>query len=370
MSTVALVLLSYRPDQPSGIDRSIGALAKGLRELGHTPLVLTAGPAGPLDHLEPGLVRLSSVTLPHPATNADVLAALADPAPVVAEVRSVLAEHGAEAVCWGDTLWGLGYLSPAPAEVTTALMVHKIRPSEEQRWQNALAAADVVCPASDYLADGGSAAGLDTSRWRPVLNALHTLITPPTADQRAKLRETGPVRIVSRADPAKGLAELLWALPSDWNRPVELVLAEAGFELQTGGQARTLAACQEVAARRPGLVSILPALGWADVPDFFAGAAATVISTQVPETFCFTAAEALSAGTPVVGVDLGNVPLLAGEAGRYAPLEAGPGALWRAVAELLADPDEYGRASATAPGRITRFTPEKSARALLDALGL
>ncbi|MFJ9446431.1 glycosyltransferase family 4 protein [Kitasatospora sp. NPDC101235] len=370
MSTVALALLSYRPDQPSGIDRSVGALAKGLRELGHTPLVLAAGPAGPLDHLEPGLVRLSSVTLPHPATNADVLAALGDPAPVVAEVRSVLAEHGADAVCWADTLWGLGYLSPAPARVTTALMVHKIRPGAEQRWKDALASADVVCPASDYLADGGSAAGLDTSCWRPVLNALHTLITPPTAQERAKLRESGPVRLVSRADPAKGLAELLRALPPDWDRPVELVLAEAGFELQAGGQARTLAACREVEARRPDLVSILPALGWADVPAFFAGAAATVIATQVPETFCFTAAEALSVGTPVVGVDLGNVPLLAGEAGRYAPLEAGPTALWSAAAELLDNAGQYERASAAAPGRVARFTPEKSARQLLDALGL
>ncbi|WP_316527567.1 glycosyltransferase family 4 protein [Kitasatospora brasiliensis] len=364
---IALCLLSYRPDQPSGIDRSVGALVEGLRALGHTPLVLAAGPPG---DREPGLIRLKSVVLPHPATNADVLSALADPRPVVEEVGGILAEHQVDAACWGDTLWGLGYLAPAPDGVTTALMVHKIRPSGEDRWRRALAAADVVCPASDYLADGGAEAGLDTSRWTTVPNALHTLIPPTSAERREHLRGTGPVRIVSRADPAKGLAELMEALPDTWTRPVEVVLAEAGFELQPGGQQRTLAACRRVEAARPGLVRILPPLGWNEVPGFFAGGAATVISTRVPETFCFTAAEALSVGTPVVGFDLGNVPRLAGPAGRTVPLDAGPGALWELLANLLADPDGYRRAATAAPGRIDRFTPEKSARALLDALGL
>ncbi|GAA4981443.1 glycosyltransferase family 4 protein [Kitasatospora paranensis] len=368
MSTVALCLLSYRLDQPSGIDRSIGALVEGLRRLGHTPLVLAAGPAP--HRPEPGVIRLKSVSLPQPATNADVLAALADPGPVVEEVRGILADCRVDAACWGDTLWGLGYLDPAPDGVTTALMVHKIRPSGEDRWQRALTAAGVVCPASDYLADSGAAAGLDTSCWVTVSNALHTLLPPPPAGEREELREAGPVRIVSRADRAKGLAELLDALPDDWGRPVELVLAEAGFELQPGGQAQTLAACRAVAARRPDVVSILPALGWCEVPGFFAGAAATVIATRVPETFCFTAAEALSVGTPVVGFNLGNVPLLARAAGRTVPLDAGPQALWSALGGLLADPDRYRQASSAAPRQVARFTPERSARALLNALGL
>ncbi|MGW4694074.1 glycosyltransferase family 4 protein [Kitasatospora cineracea] len=367
---IALCLLSYRPDQPSGIDRSFGALARGLRALGHEPLVLAAGPAGSLDDREPGLIRLKSVVLPHPATNADVLAALADPAPVVEEVSAVLAEQQVDAVCWGDTLWGLGYLSPAPGGVKSALMVHKIRPGAEDRWQRALAAADVVCPASDYLADCGVQAGLDTASWVTVPNALHTLLPPVPDGRRELLRTAGPVRIVSRADPAKGLAELLEALPAAWDRPVEVVLAEAGFELQPGGQQRTLQACRAAAARRPELVRIRPALGWSEVPEFFAGAAATVISTRVPETFCFTAAEALSVGTPVVGFDLGNVPRLAGPAGRTAALEDGPGALWEQLADLLADEAGYRRASAAAPGRVERFTPAESARALLAALGL
>jgi len=369
VSTIAFVLLSYRPDQPSGIDRSVGALVAGLRQLGHEPLVLAAGPA-PADGAEQGVIRLASITLPQPATNADVLAALADPAPAVAEVRRILAAHRADAVCWADTLWGLGYLAPAPDGVATALMVHKIRPSGEERWQHALAAADVVCPASDYLADGAAAAGLDTTGWVTVPNALHTLAAPTEAGGREKLRQAGPVRIVSRADPAKGLAELLDALPADWQRPVELVLAQADFELQPGGQARTLAACRAAQARRRDVVTILPALAWSAVPGFFADGAATVISTKVPETFCFTAAEALGVGTPVVGFDVGNVPRLTGAAGRTVPLEAGPGALWSAVAELLADRDAYHRASTAAPARVERFTPEKSARALLGALGL
>ena len=107
MSTVAFVLLSYRPDFPAGIERSIAALAEGVRRLGHSPLIVAGGPAAPGDAREPSLVRLNSVSLPWPATARDVEAALADPGPVVDEVQTVLAAHRAAAACWAEPLWGL-----------------------------------------------------------------------------------------------------------------------------------------------------------------------------------------------------------------------------------------------------------------------
>lgn len=176
MCVIAFCLLSYRPDHPSGIERSIAALVDGVRQLGHTPLVIAAGPATATDHREPGLLRLDSVRLPRPATNDDVLAALtADPGRMSREVDKILRDHQADLVCWADTLWGLGFLSPAPAATTTALMVHKIRPPAERRWRDALAAADLVCPASDYLMDEATRSGLDTRRWVTVPNtALST----------------------------------------------------------------------------------------------------------------------------------------------------------------------------------------------------
>lgn len=64
MTVVVFCLLTYRPDHPSGIERSIAALAAGLRGLGHTVAIIAAGPAEPTDAVESGLVRLTSVRLP------------------------------------------------------------------------------------------------------------------------------------------------------------------------------------------------------------------------------------------------------------------------------------------------------------------
>jgi iron(II)-dependent oxidoreductase len=332
-------------------------------------VILAAGPAGPEDGKEPGLIRLESVTLPRPTLNGDVLAALAEPGPVVDEVRAILAERGADAACWADTLWGLGYLNPVPDGVVSALMVHKIRPRGESRWHQALAAVDVVCPASAYLADEGGQAGLDTRNWATVPNALLTDPAPVPYDSRELLRTQGPVRIVSRVEPAKGLAELLTAIPPDWDRPVELVLAEADFEFWPGMQRDVIAACRIEAVRRPGLVTILPALGWREVPPYLAGACATIISSIEPETFCHTAAEALSVGTPVVTFDIGNVPRMAGQAGRIVSgLHAKD--LWASLQDLLHNHDSYHAASIAAPGQITDFTPHRAATTLLTALDL
>jgi iron(II)-dependent oxidoreductase len=370
VSLIAFCLLTYRPDHPSGIERSIAALVEGVRELGHTPLVIAAGPVTDTDHREPALVRLESVRLPRPATNDDVLAALADPGLVAVEVAKILRARRADLVCWADTLWGLGYLSPAPTGITTALMVHKIRPVAEQRWRNALAAADIVCPASDYLLDDATCTGLDTRRWVTVPNTLLEVGTPPPPPKREQQRRHGPVRVAARVEPAKGLVELLAGLPHTWRRPVELVLAEADFEFWPGMQRDVLTECRAIAQRHAEVVSILPALPWRGVPPFLGGAAATVISSTEPETFCHTAAEALSVGTPVVTYDLGNVPRLAGEAGRAVPLRAGPTALWTALDDLMSDHLAYHAASRAAPGRVAALRPAPAARTLLDAAGI
>lgn len=372
MNTIAFCMLTYRPDHPSGIERSIAAVADGVRALGHTAVMIAAGPACDGDDREPGLIRLDSVQLPRPATNDDIVTALADPGAVSVEVEKILREHNVDLVCWGDTLWGLGHLSPAPAGTTTALMAHKVRPSGEKRWQDALAAADLVFPASDFIHDDARAAGLDVSTWTTVPNTLLVHATPPKAEQREQQRLTAPIRIVSRVEPAKGLVELLTEIPEDWSRPVELVLASADFEFWAGMQDDVLEGCAEQAARRPDVISIRPQLSWRDVPPYLAGAAATVISSTEPETFCHTAAEALSGGTPVITFDLGNVPRLVDRdaAGRTVALHEGAAGLWAALAELLDDHDAYHAASRAAPGRVAHLTPIHAAERLLGATNL
>ncbi|MEV6987436.1 glycosyltransferase family 4 protein [Sphaerisporangium sp. NPDC051017] len=374
MTTIAFCLLTYRPDHPSGIERSIAALTIGLRQLGHTVLILTSSPAasGPSADAEasedPDLIRLTSVRLPQPAHNDDVLAALADPGPVVAEVRAILADRAVDIACWGAPVWGLGYLDPAPPGVRTALMAHnEIRPRSADTWRLALQAADVVLPASPYLVEAATRAGWDSSAWRVVPNAVLVRPDPVGYDERERLRCHGPLRTVSRAVADKGHPELLEALPDTWRRPVELVLARADFEFVRGEAEEALAACRRQQQRRPDVVRLLPALPWARVPSFFAEAAVTVICSTSPETFSHTAAEALSAGTPLITYDLGYVPTLAGPAGRAVPVEAGFPALWEELAALLGDHDAYHAASAAAPARIDPHTPLKAAQAFLTA---
>jgi iron(II)-dependent oxidoreductase len=180
----------------------------------------------------------------------------------------------------------------------------------------------------------------------------------------------GPLRLVSRAVPVKGQGAFLAAMPSWWDRPVEVVLAEADFEFERGETARALAECRAQQDRRPDVVRLLPALPWRQVPAFLAGAALTPLTTLEPETFSFVAAESLSAGTPVAAFSLGYVPDLAGPAGVIIPFSGGMPALWEAIANLLADHDAYHAAAQAAPGRLAGHQPEDAAAVFLSATAL
>ncbi|MDT0307650.1 glycosyltransferase family 4 protein [Streptomyces sp. DSM 44917] len=364
---IAFVLLTHNPDEPAGIERSLASLAQGLRELGHRTVIIAAGPATPED--DPDLLRLKTLTLPRPALEDDLHALLADPEPARAEVRRLLAAHRAELVCWTDAVWGLGYLNPAPADVRTALMVHVLRTDEPMLAALAHRPAAVLTP-SAFLRDQATDAGLDTGRWSVLPNALLQHAGPPGSAERERLRRDGPVRIVARAEPHKGTAELLTALPAalpgGLGRKLEIVLAPAGFEYWPGMQEQTIAECRALAGQLPE-VRLLPALPWRQVQPFLAGAAVTVIASTSPETFGNVAAEALSVGTPVTGYDLGHLPALTGPAGLLVPLADGPERLWHTVAGLLADQHAYHAASRAAPSQVAGHTPAAVARAFLDA---
>jgi iron(II)-dependent oxidoreductase len=368
MSTIVFVLFSYGPNEPAGYERSVGALAQGCRELGITPLIVTSGPAETGDERYPEMVRLRSLTLSRPILKPAILAALEDPEPVRAELRQLLSEEGVQLVVWVDALYGLGYLDAAPPGVPTVLQVHKVR--ADAYFDQAVSAADIVAPISPFMELEAQREGYDTSKWRVIPNALLATAQPVPAAERERLRAEGPIRIVSRAEPYKGLAELLEALPADWDRPVELVLAKAGFEYWPGMQQEVFDAVHAAAAKRPDVVRVLDPLPWDGVQDFFAGAAATVIASYEPETFCNTAAEAMSTGAPVVGFGIGNLPFLVSEGGVMVPLAAGCSGLWSELALLLADSERYHALAHNAPLRTSLHAPADVVRALLDAAGV
>ncbi|MFJ8856083.1 glycosyltransferase family 4 protein [Streptomyces sp. NPDC102437] len=360
---IALVLLTHNPNEPAGIERSIAALAAGLRELGHHALIIAAGPAATADGED--LLRLQNLTLPRPALEDDLTALLTDPAPVQDEVRQLLTRHKVDLVCWVDAVWGLGYLSPAPPGMATALMVHVPR-TDAALYRSLGHQPGRVLTVSAFMIEELAREGVDTSTWAVVPNALMHTLTPPTPAARETLRNCGPVRIVARAEPHKGIAELLKAHPAGLGRPVQIVLAEAGFEYWPGMQNEVINECRELAAGLPA-VEILPALPWQEVPAFLADASATVISSTSPETFGNVAAEALSVGTPVVGYGLGHLPALTGPAGRMTALEDGPGVLWQGLTGLLGDRAAYHVASQHGPHQIADHTPAAVANAFLAA---
>lgn len=358
---IAFVLLTYGVNEPAGIERSIDALARGCRSLGHRALVLTAASAR--GHQE-GLVRLPSVRLPRPATETDLLRALTDPAKVCAEVTEVLEREQVDLVCWADVSWGLGYLAPAPPRTRTVLRVGVLRTDEFM--DRALAQRpEAVFTCSPFLTKQAGDAGLDITGWHDVPDPLAFPPAPVPSHTREFLRTEGPVRIVARAEPHKGIAELIDAIPSSFDRPVEIALAPAAFEYWPGMQDQVLANCRE-RAERTHQVRILPALPWEGVQPFFAQAAISVNCSTSPETFGLAAAESLSTGTPVAHYALGHLPALIGPAGPFIPLHSGPALLWEAVRTFLEDRERYHRAARQAVERIAHLTPEASARRFLS----
>ncbi|WP_331773292.1 glycosyltransferase family 4 protein (plasmid) [Embleya sp. NBC_00888] len=361
---IAFVLLTHNHDEPAGIERSVAALATGLRELGHRALIIAAGPARTGDG--PDLLRLTTLTLPRPALEEDLTALLTDPAPVEAEVRAILTHHKVDLVCWADAMWGLGYLAPTPAGTRTALMVHVPR-TDAPLHRSLDHRPGRVLTVSAFMLEEFARRGIDTEAWATLPNALMHTVAPPSPDEREALRERGPVRIVARAEPQKGIAELLQAYPAGGvGRPLQIVLAQAGFEYWPGMQNEVVAKCRALAANLPD-VEILEALPWQDVPVFLRDAATTVVCSTEPETFGNVAAEALSVGTPVIGYGLGHLPELTGAAGRMTDPADGPGRLWQTLTGLLDDRDAYHAASREGPRRVAAHTPAAVAAAFLHA---
>ncbi|MEU0845665.1 glycosyltransferase family 4 protein [Streptomyces sp. NPDC005962] len=362
--TIAFVLLTYSPDEPAGIERAVDSLANGLRELGHRTLIVAAGP--PCRNGPPDLVRLNSVSLPRPMLVDEMLTLLPDPAPVREEVRRVLSERRVDLVVWADAVAGLGYLSPAPPGARTALMVHFMRADQSMR-ESLEHRPDAVLAVSDFLIDQSRGAGLTCDGWQTLPNAVPVSVDPPGPDRRERLRLSGPVRVVARTDPQKGVAELLRAHPGhELGRPVEIVLASARFEWARGIQDQVLDECRALAEASPE-VKILPALDWREVQPFLADAAVAVVPSTGPESFGNVAAEALSVGTPVISYGLGYLATLTGKAGRTVDLDDGPERLWWALARLLDDRAAYHAASQQGPQQVAAHTPAAVAREFLHA---
>jgi glycosyltransferase involved in cell wall biosynthesis len=358
---VAFVLASYRRDAPAGMERSVAALCAGFRELGHGAVVLSAEPAAAGDA---GVVSLRSLGVAFPCDDATLRAAVSGNRQLVAEVESIVAAHGIDVVSYVDALWGLGIMEPV-ARVRRILMVHVVGHVEDIRPALGQRPDAVIAPSRTVLAEAARA-GYDTDRWRVVPNAL--MVADPVLPDHAardRLRVEGPVRVMARLGPEKGVLDLLQATPPRWRRRTQVAVASAGFEAGPGSQDDLMDRCRACASHL-GWLEVRPGLLWCDVPAFMAGAAVVVVPSH-RETFGLVALEAMSAGTPVVARAVGNLPDLVGPAGALVPADAGDATLWEAVRGLTADADVYMKASRAGPERSRAYRPADVARRWLEA---
>ncbi len=363
--TAAFVLASYRPDEPAGMERAVAAMASGLRQLGHQAVIITAAPQpGP----DPGVITLTRLPVAFPCDDATLRDAIRSAGPALArEIEAALREHHADVVVYVDALWGLGILAGEvrhPAR--RVLAVHVVGHDADLR--TALAAAHrVIAPSESVLIrgpqprlPGGDLAGgaqpaADRSRRHAPRAGAAGAPAPARPGQGRRQARRGERRHRAAGSRAPGARQADGS--SARRRGVR------------GGAGKPGRPARRVPGTGPGQRNG-PAsrAGLAEVPEFLAGAAVTVVPSA-RETFGNLALESLSAGTPVIAYATGNLPALIGpDAGILVPPGAGPGGLREAARDLLADPVRYHLACGAAYCRSRNYRSADVAQTFLKAV--
>jgi iron(II)-dependent oxidoreductase len=234
----------------------------------------------------------------------------------------------------------------------------------------ALKRADLVMAPSPTVLGQAAGRGYDTRDWKIVPNALLHEHTRPAESRRDALRRGGPIRVLARLGPEKNVRALLDA-GRLVERPIQVITAEAGFEVTDGSQAKELDWCRHSAAHLTLGTIHGNGLAWKDVQQWLAGAA-VVIVPSVRETFGLVALEAMSVGTPVVAFAVDNLPALigtgSGAGGVIVPRSSGEYGLWRAAEDLLDDPLRYSALSRAAYYRSRDYLPTTVAETFVKAV--
>ncbi|GIG02098.1 glycosyltransferase family 4 protein [Catellatospora citrea] len=364
MSAIAFVLVSWRPDAAAGMERAVAAHAAALVAAGHDAVIITAEPDQAPAYEGATVCTLESLQIPRPCSDETLRAAISTAGSrLTRELQRIYQRHRAAAAVYVDALWGLGRAVPIGGHTKPVLAVHVIGHREDM--DAALQRAEVVIAPSEHVL---RAAGhrYEISGWQVVPNTLLVDTGPTSEPKRRSLRQHGPVRVLARLGEEKGIAPLLAAgRQAQMSRLVEVAVSAAGFESAPGAQHKHLTLCREL-ANRAGIV-LRSGLAWTQVPSWL-GSASVVIVPSLAETFGLVALEALAAGTPVVAHDVDNLPALVGDGGIIVPISEGPGGLWRAAGELLADPVRYEQTSRAGYYRSRDYRPALVADLLLKAV--
>lgn len=352
MTCIAFVLISYARDVPAGMERATANLADGLRHLGHRAIVITAQRC-----LDPDVVRLRSMNLTFPCDDTTLRDAIDHRGGLIQdELAAILDEHRVDVVVHVDALWGLGRIMPRH-RARRVLAVHVMGHEEDLR--PALVQAErVITPSTTVLAQAAGR-GHPVDWWTVVPNASGEM-------RGCGAVPDGPIRIMARLGPEKGVRELL-SVGRQHKRPVEIVLAAAPFERIDDAQIDLLQRCRALVQDDPMVSLYGRGLPWSRVPTWLGGAS-VVIVPSVAETFGLVALEAMSVSTPVICHDVGNLPELVKDGGVVVAQSEKAAGLWRAADALLADPVAYGARSRAAYYRSRDFRPTRVAELFLKAV--
>jgi glycosyltransferase involved in cell wall biosynthesis len=365
MTTIAFVLVSWRPDVPAGMERAVAGHAAALTAAGDRAIIITADPAAPPMYRGVQVITLSALKGVFPCDDITLRAAIGDATDALrGELLSILQREPIEVVVYVDGLWGLGRIMPTHPTTRNVLAVHVVGHDVDLQAALARKPAAVIVPSSTVLVRA-SARGYDTAAWKVVANTLLTEPEPQPQRIRERVYARGPVRVLARLGPEKGVAALLEPRVNS-DRPVEIALAEAPFQLDDDSQQRLRRQCRMMAADSPQ-VTIRAGLTWDEVPAWL-GEASLVIVPSLTETFGLVALEALAASTPVIAYDIGNLPELVAGGGVLVPRQLGPDGLWRAARELLSNRVEYRRTSRAAYYRSRDYWPALVANQLLKVV--
>ncbi|MFI5497322.1 glycosyltransferase family 4 protein [Actinoplanes sp. NPDC051859] len=366
MTTVAFILVSWTPDAPAGMERATAAAAVALTQAGHRAVIISAAVTEP--GLYGGVQVMPLLTLPVtlPCDDRTLRTLLERHAGWIrAELVGLYRDLAVDAAVYVDALWGLGRIAPTRSPARRILAAHVV--GHDTDLHAALdRQPDAVIAPSETVRVEAAARGYPADSWRIVPNTLLVEHPPRSELVRGQLRRSGPVRVLARLSPVKGVtAEFIHTAP-DLNRPIEVALAHAGFEDTTGEQHQLALQCRTAADHNPN-ITLRGGMSWLAVPAWLAEAALVIVPSH-RESFGLVALEAMSVGTPVVGYAVDNLPHLVGDGGSLVPLSEGPAGLWRAVRDLLDDPVRYEATSRAADYRTRDYRPALCADQLLKVV--
>lgn len=358
--------MSYGLDEPAGMERSVASLVNGLISLGQQAYVIAAGPARPGDSSE--IIRLKSLKLHLPASDEILLSTIEASHDLADELDTLASGLNLDVLCWVDALWGLGFLEHPYSRLRTVLMVHVLG---ENRTLLDIALSnhpDVIIAPSTFVVNQQIQRKLPAGHWKVVPNSLlEPLPSAPSDAERRRLRREGPMRVVARLGVEKGVLPLIESSTNDPRHPLEIVLAEAGFEASTRSQRLLKSACEQTVVSKPW-VKLLEPLRWLEVPAFLAQASMTIVPS-LTESFGLVTLESMSVGTPVAAFDVGNLPsLLRQGGGVLVKSTEGTGGLWKAARFLLTDEDSYYLSSTNAVLTAHNYRSSMVAKQWLEAV--